>query len=301
MKTGFRLAGAALFVSAIFPCAIDTSPLFVPRHRPEKLNSAFVRGKLGILTPTLSEEYKLIAWRYLSGLPLSQQEQVAALSPPGVDGSSKAIEQWRKARESAGLPVIYFGTAKVSRIAPGNFYDNCLDSAFTTASETLADRMQRYPGKQAVASWVQAQDQVFKNCSGEMPVYPPDPDPGTSELERADRMYQIAAAHFHAEDFDDAEARFRAIAADARSPWRDTAAYMTGRVLLRDGTLTGRTGALESAVSAMAKITTGPLHDSAQGMIGYINSLQDPASVLKSLSIKLTLSKDETVLNPAMA
>ena len=72
-----RVLVAFLAVSAIFPCAIDTSPEFVPVHRPEKIDTAFVGGRLGIIPPTLSPVYQLIAWRYLAGMPLNAEEQRA--------------------------------------------------------------------------------------------------------------------------------------------------------------------------------------------------------------------------------
>lgn len=118
MNSGCRLLAAALMVASIFPCSIDTRPSFLPQHVPEKFDSAFVRGELGIIPSTLSERYKLIAWRYLAGLPLDQQEQEAILVRPTGDNSFEP-EAWGKVRQSAGLTNRFFNTGTASRLEPG--------------------------------------------------------------------------------------------------------------------------------------------------------------------------------------
>lgn len=59
--------------------------------------------------------------------------------------------------------------------------------------------------------WVSAQDQVFSNCGGKAHVIPASLNSGDAQL-RADRAYQIAAAHFYCQNFDEASAEFDAIA-----------------------------------------------------------------------------------------
>ena len=289
MNSGCRLLAAALMVASIFPCSIDTRPSFLPQHVPEKFDSAFVRGNLGIIPSTLSEKYKLIAWLYLAGLPLDKEEQDAVLAPSTVDASFQPIEDWRRACQGTSCSLLFPSTGKASRLTQGTFYINCLPDAFATAARTLNDRRQRYANTNLLAAWADAQGRVFENCNSQQPVYPEDPDRSLPPLARADRMYQIAAAHFYAEDLDGAESRFRAIAADATSPWRDTAAYMVARTLIREGSLLHKREALQQARVQLEKIASGPLHESAQGLIGYINTLDDPASELKSLAARLTV------------
>ncbi len=289
MNSAYRLAAAASIVFAIFPCAVDTSPSFRPIHLPEKFDTAFVRGKLGIIPATLDEKYKLIAWRYLAGLPLDKSEQEALLAQPTGDASFQATEQWRTARQLMGASNNFFNTGKASRLEPGAYYVNCLPDAFITAARTLNDRQRRYANKNLLTAWAAAQDQVFQNCTAEQPVYPADPDPGMTPLARADRMYQIAAAHFYAEDLDGAAQRFRAIAADNNSQWQDTAAYMVARALIREYSLLHKPDALAQARAQLQKVSTAPLRDSARGLIGYVDTLSDPAAEVKSLAGRLVV------------
>jgi len=289
MKAACRFIAASLAVAAVFPCSVDTSPLFFPWHVPEKFDSAFVRGQLGIVPPTLSPRYKLIAWRYIAGLPLDPQEQAAVLPPP--------------ATISSRLPTYSqstYSTGKASRAEQGAFYENCLPDAFSTAARTRADRQQSYANEALLAGWVKAQSQVFENCAGEKAVYPADPDPSSIPLVRADRQYQIAAAHFYAEDFEDAEQRFRLISTDDSSPWRETAAYMVVRTLIREDSLLHKQNALAEAKAQLQRIADGPFYDSAQGLIRYIDSLVDPASTLKLLAQRLAVLHSGTAFARAL-
>lgn len=285
MKSGYRLLAASLVISAIFPCAVDTSPEFIPQHVPEKPDTAFLRGALGIIPATLSDQYKLIAWRYLAGLPLTPGEQQAF--PPNrvnigsSDDAFDSARKWQQAR-NGGAGISFLNTDKASRIDKGGFYTNCMPDAFATAVKTLNDRRQQYPNAALLEAWETAQDRVFENCSGENPVYPSDPDPAMTPLARADRMYQIAAAHFYAEDLDGAGQRFHAIEADSNSPWHDTAAYMVARTLIREGSLLHNQSALEQAKAQLQKL-------GATGLVGYVDSLLDPLSTLKSVADKLTV------------
>src|SRR5579863_3744697 len=133
MNCGYRLLAAALAVTAIFPCSVDTTPSFRPLHVPEKFDSAFVRGNLGIIPSTLSDKYKLIAWRYLAGLPLDKEEQEAVLAPSTVDASFQPVEDWRRACQGTNCSLVFPSTEKASRLTQGTFYINCLPDAFVTA------------------------------------------------------------------------------------------------------------------------------------------------------------------------
>jgi TolA-binding protein len=292
MRSGYRLLAGSLIVFAVFPCAVDTSPRFLPGYTPEKLDKAFVQGQLGILVPTLSEKYKLIAWRYLAGLPLNSDEQAAVLVPPPTDDPYNefgAIRGWRTASQALGAAAAPFYGGKASRLDRGVYYINCLPDAFTTAAKTLADRRERYANVTLLTTWANAQGQVFENCMSEAPVYPPNPESGWPELARADRMYQIAAAHFYAEDLEGAEQRFRAIAADSNSPWRDTAAYMVARTLVREDSRLHKPDALAQARARLEKIPSGPFFHPAQVMLASVKTYADPAAGLKLLADKLSV------------
>ena len=290
MKLLYRVFAGSLAVWAVFPCAVDTSPAFIPQHVPEKFDAAFVRGELGIIPRTLSEKYKLIAWRYLAGLPLNAEEQQSLLprpNPPYIDRSSG----WPDARDPNHRMFVF--AYRSSNLDKSVFYENCLPDAFLTAAKTLNDRREQYGDAALFESWETAQDQVFENCSGAKPVYPAEADAAMPPLARADRMYQIAAAHFYAEDLDGAEQRFRAIAGDKNSPWHETAAYMVVRTLIREAALAHKQGALEEAKAESQKIKAGDL-------LELVNSMLDPAGALKSVAEKLAMPHPGTDISAAI-
>ncbi len=141
-------------------------------------------------------------------------------------------------------------------------------------------------------NWVSAQDRVFENCSGDKPTYP-DPLPGTaSSLQRADRDYQIAAAHFYAEDFATAEQRFRTIANDPTTPWRHVASYMVARTLLREASLQNNAAALPKAREQLMEISSdpsaAPLDESARRLLEHVDAVEHPETTLESLSARLS-------------
>ena len=156
----------------------------------------------------------------------------------GVPAEAAEPGHWRKARSKVpGLPKI--PKIEVYRRLPESYsyYLNCPGAAFRTAAETLEERIRAFGiESREVREWALAQDQVFENCASGPSIPEPAP-PDLPAVIRADRDYQIAAAHFYAGDFDQAKARFQAISADDRSPWRTWAPYLVARALTRQGTL----------------------------------------------------------------
>jgi hypothetical protein len=115
-----------------------------------------------------------------------------------------------------------------------------MDDSFLTAIRTLRDRAKRYGAQSGeLQDWIAAQDKVYLNCSWGEGSKPPDVVipaelPATAGAPaRADRAYQIAAAHFYAKNFDEAIHRFTNIAKDVNSPWHDLATYLVARTALR--------------------------------------------------------------------
>ena len=124
---------------------------------------------------------------------------------------------------------------------PGDSYQhflNCPDSAFQLALRALDSRVARSGERAApTVEWVRAQRMVFANCDSETPSIPAELPAAADPADRADRAYQIAAAAFYATRYDDAARLFRAIAADAQSPWRMYGRYLAARSLIRSATL----------------------------------------------------------------
>ena len=132
--------------------------------------------------------------------------------------------------------------------------------------------------------WVAAQDTVFSNCGGAMAAIPPALPADRPEWARADRAYQIAAANFYAERFEEAARLFRAIAADASSEWRPLAGYLAVRADLRRATLAPEADrpvlharAEQSMRELLARPDLGALRASAEGLAAFLRARVRPA------------------------
>jgi hypothetical protein len=285
----------------LFPCSFDMSPRFVVRTRPERPRKAFLAGRPGILTPSLEKRYKLIAWRYLSGLPLNSAEQKAFVpvkSGNRGNGATGLWEQWRAARNAVdgtdpADSSAFFTGFRQSRISPETWYENCLNDAIATATTTLVDRRARYAGSALLRDWVQAQDTVFSHCSQDATLWPPNPETSMPALAQADRRYQIAAAHFYGEDLDEAEKLFREISENPDSPWRAMGAYMMGRTLIRQYSLLEREESLVKAeqelVNALKEPAFSGMYPDMTTLLELTRSLLNPQTAIDRLTRLLSL------------
>jgi hypothetical protein len=150
------------------------------------------------------------------------------------------VKAWLDARQKvSGLGAAPKIEVFRNRDKPNEYesYLNCQNDAFETAAATLEARISRFGSDSAaLKQWVEAQDQVFANCSEGQSV-PSDLPDDADALLRADRQYQTAAANFYSGNFAAAKTLFDSIAADAKSPWRGTAPYLVARTLLRKASL----------------------------------------------------------------
>ncbi|HUE38080.1 MAG TPA: hypothetical protein VMR29_01160, partial [Candidatus Binatia bacterium] len=103
--------------------------------------------------------------------------------------------------------------------------------------------------------------------------------PDDPPLVRADRAYQIAAAHFYAHDLDTATAEFDAIAKDSSSPWHAIAPLVAARALVRHATLDAEENQviapdLERAAARVKALLDDPsardIHAAARRLDGFI-------------------------------
>ncbi len=140
---------------------------------------------------------------------------------------------------------------------------------------------------------------MFSNCSGEGLVLPEPAASSADPLIRADSAYQTAAAHFYATRYEEAEQRFRAIAADKSSPWGKYGRYLAARSSIRMATVTlddpaqaaRRLTAAETDLKAVLQdATAAGLHNSARGLLDYIAARLRPIDRLHALSRTLTAS-----------
>ncbi|MCU1274164.1 MAG: hypothetical protein JWO48_1595 [Bryobacterales bacterium] len=286
--------------------------VFTQWSRPEQASVGFARGRLGILQPAYARFYLVIAYRYLSGAGLNDAERIALF--PAAEPANEiatvapdAVQQWLTARshvpDAGTAPKI----AAFRQINVPNYFSeylNCGPDAFRNAAATLAERAKSPGATHAeLKTWVQAQDEVFMNCSGG-PVIPATLESGDVAA-RADRMYQIAAAHFYAGQFEPAEASFRQIASDASSPWREIAPYLVARTLIREATLgiKGQGVDKEKLLAAEKQLhiilndsSRTHLHGAASKLLEYVDARLRPADRMKELARALTKKDSQATI-----
>lgn len=280
----------ALAAATAVPCSWDTTPTFTFRIRPDDPIEDYIGGRIGIIQREYARSHLVVAYRWLSGNPLSHEERAGVYDLIGhrlkeipATGDS-AAKTWEL--ERAMIRGINAGSPPYATRAAGgySYITNCNDDAFLHATNVLRDRVTRYGAKSvAVMSWLEAQETVFSNCSdGE--AMPKPADASLPPLIRADRAYQIAAANFYAMKYDDARAQFLAIAADGGSPWRQRARLVAARALLRKSTVEIRdddsvnayshvTAPMEEAErdlrAILADPSMAPLHDAARQLLAF--------------------------------
>ncbi|HKV63535.1 MAG TPA: hypothetical protein VJO16_16640 [Candidatus Acidoferrum sp.] len=283
-------------------CGPDfTGPNLFAATGPDFPEADFAGGKLEILQRTYWHEPLYIAYRNLSGKPFTAAELKIFGSPSAeenADAGKSWVETWKETRakfvgrtpETQRLINSGYGIAKgVSRSDVYLQYYNCLDNAFEFAVRTLNKRVEQFGAQSPIVKdWIDAQDMVFENCSGGTAFPPgpgttfiPDPaNPADPELVRADRAYQIAAAHFYAGEFTEAQQGFEAIAKDSASPYHQLASYLVARVLIRRGTLDSGDEEYDSAalkeaetklLAILADKNLAEMHDSAQRLLGFVS------------------------------
>jgi hypothetical protein len=246
------LAVLLLTPADIFSCGpFFSEAVFVSTRRPAASINDYLAGHLGVVQPSYYDVYLAIAYRVLSGKPISAEEVAKAKMYWGYDQYVNKIDEeemkaWYAARAAAlgGRPPSgntepqpsSYDAYKQNEVTFTS-YMNCTPDAFQNAALTVKSRTQRFgAGTPVMHDWVEAQNAVFSNCT--QPETVPSAAPANADsLIKADRAYQIAAAHFYREQFDDARAEFLQIAKDHDSPWSMIAPYLAARSLIRQATI----------------------------------------------------------------
>src|SRR5579859_4587930 len=287
------------------PFSVET--IFSYSESPNVPLDKFVAGDLGVLRPTYSSDYLIIAYRHLMNLGLNAESRKAILSDSNSQSNgqfsemSPAVMAWMEARTHIhGLSKFQSSGqfTSISKEQPYEQFLNCPDNAFTNAARTLDDRIGKYGTENTeVKEWVAGQDVVFSNCNATGPgVLPNELKTGTAWL-KADRLYQTAAATFYGRNFDDAVKLFDAIAADHSSPWSGIAPYLAARAMIRKATLqAGKDQAFDKTAMADAetrlqKILADPaqskIHDDARRMLGFVRFRTHPAERVAELEAEI--------------
>jgi hypothetical protein len=282
-----------------FACGPDfTAPSFTATTGPDFSSDEYNGGKLDLLQHTYWHQPLYIAYRNLSGKPFTPAELKALAEPSFEETAAEKnwIESWEDARAKivGKMPDIRLYNSRYGIARPVNHsetylvYYNCLNSAFENAVQTLNKRVQQFGAQSPVVKdWITAQDQVFENCSG-APGFSPKPlpavipaaaHPADPDVIRADRAYQIAAAHFYAGEYNSAEAAFDAISKDPASPYQELAPYLVARTLIRKSTIDTGDDAYDPLALAQAETrlrtilndkNLQEIHAPAQRLLGFV-------------------------------
>ncbi len=300
-----------------------SGPTYINRHNPDLPLSRLREGHVGVIPAERGWHRAdlVVAWRALTNTPITASEyagwvaRVRATHPgaapleidPSVaveassdddGGYQPDVSDWYRAR--AGV-VGDRGPHIVNEwISRGAWTPNCLRDAFVSASAVLLARQREFGARSdVVRSWVDAQDAVFSNCGGAPGRTPLPLSPNAPESARRDRAWQIAAAHFYAARFEDAERAFRAIAADTASPWSQLARYLVVRTITRaaqrgretpDVAELGR--ALREAEALLADPSATVVREMTARYRAWLRAQHDPAGRGHELGVALA-SADE--------
>jgi len=284
-----------------------TEPIFVFKESPDLPFSDFTAGKIGIVRPSLGRKTLVIAYRYLNGGSFTgdeQQQLLQALKGTAPEEDSiEAVKAWVKARQELlgddqKLPQIYTEREKGGTY---DFFPNCTSNAFEVATATLKDRAASYGADSAsVKLWLETQDTVFENCSIGSHVPPALGNDSPTWL-RKDRAYQIAASYFYSLNFNEARNRFEQIAADNDSPWRDLAAYLIGRTLVRQASLaedpTKKREIYEQAETQLQLLIAagGKFANASQKLLGLVKYHSHPEGRVVELGQLLAAGSDDNL------
>lgn len=302
-QIAFALLVCVLMVASGETCGPDFAGLVFTRpHGPDSPIADFTQGKIGVPLAGWWRAYLVVAYRYLEGKPLSTTEGTSFTHFWGAEHSfgfydpvDQAIDQWENKR-ARYVPRRITGNLKAYRTDQFSAHLNCAASAFVTAVETLEDRARRFgPSSAELREWINAQDDVFSSCEGES-VYPPDLPSSANALLRADREYQVAAAHFYSTDYKDAITAFDKISKDAQSPWHSIAPYLAARALVRqsgtDDVKPGDAALLKQADQRLQAILRDPAqsqwHQAARKLANLIAFRLEPLQYQHRLAGEIT-------------
>ncbi len=287
-----RQAGALgiLLLLLAHPADLSSCGPFFPeavftRSKSPDNERAFFSGDLGILQPSYERRYLAMAYRLMSGVPLTSAQiaSVSDLDRFRRSDTEKALTEWLAARKQ--VPGTRDLTLDLYR--RGSYfmmYPSCGADAFLTAIRTLRELIQNAGAFSAeVRDWLDSQDKVFANC-GESSAMPDEAQPGSSERIRADRAYQIAAAEFYSGMFDEARAAFRKIGDDHASPWHMIAPYLIARTYLRQDNYAA---ARDQLKGILADPQEAGIHRQARSLLDYALARLDPSAQLLAFAKRL--------------
>ena len=228
----------AILLWGLAPAAWATGPLwpeirFFSRSGQDPQDDlAYFRGQLGILRATFTDNRLYAAYRIMLGRGFSdgQAGQLLARCCDAPDTPSDSVTSWDDLRTRVlGATPAKQNTSFRQRPEEMRFFDvSCFPNAYRNSAVTLRARIADHGANSPlVREWVIGQDAVLLNCEADSPV--PDELPNAPTWLKADRAYQIAAAHFYRLDYARAGQLFAEIGRDGSSPWQKVARYLVAR------------------------------------------------------------------------
>lgn len=225
--------------------------ILINGNHPDLPLKLFAGGNLGIVQPGWAKSYLVVAYRQLSGKPLSklEQESVVRLWHDRINGGSRFdSDLYHDPKDDfLALRCKAIGdnpknTPDVSWKMDSYVYENSIGgSAFNLAKDTLASILKKYPAKSPqVREWVKAQDGLFGIGTAKT-IVPAPLTTSTDPLLQEARIYQLAAGNFYAKKFDKAASLFQTLADKKSSSLSKIASYMvlrskSNQILRGDGT-----------------------------------------------------------------
>ncbi len=316
---------SSIFIQSVMACGPFTvDPLFsFTKHADYPLND-YAKGKVGNIPTSYGRMSLVLFYRQLHNLPLSTSEQkqyVQALSnrigthtPDGADETVKTMtpalsgqQQWENSRKK-----VLSGETKVATEKKDDdryfSFENCLDAAFETASNTLEARIKEHGIDSIIKEWLSGQDAVFSNCSTnrDLPVKLVGSEP---KWLQKDREYQIASALFYQNKYPEARSEFEKIAQDSDSAWQKTAKFVIARTFIREAGVIDvydandekkkerielYKKASEKLEAIAADSSLSEFHDSAKRLQNYVGFRIKPREQRRELAQKLVQKNENT-------
>ena len=319
------LAVLLLTPADIFSCGpFFSEAIFVSTKRPAPSIDDYLAGHLGVVQSSYYDVYLAIAYRVLSGKPISAEEIAKAkmywdYDQYVNDTDSNAMQAWYVARAAAlaekppsdkpdQMPTAFDNYRRDERSFSG--YLNCTADAFQNAALTVKGRAQRFGvGAPVMRDWVAAQNAVFSNCAKTQSL--PEAAPANADsLIKADRAYQTAAAHFYRGEFSDARAEFLEIAQDHASPWSTIAPYLAARTSIRQATVSApEDKPPDPKLLAQAEVElrailadkkASAIHPAAQRTLGFVEFRLQPEQRMHTLALQISGEQPATDLGQAL-
>lgn len=247
------------FIAMPIPPAKACAPelafaILINGNHPDLPLKLFAGGNIGIVQPGWAKSYLVVAYRQLSGKPLSKLEQdsIVKLWHQRIKGESRYDSEvfvdnkdaYLKLRAKA-IGANPKDNAEVYWKMDSYAYQNGVgESAFVFANETLNNLLKQYPPKsQQIRDWVKAQDDIF-GISGRkeaVPIIPAALPKNSAPLLLDARNYQIASANFYLKKFDQAASMFQSLSEKPNSFFQKVSSYMVLRsnanqILIGNGT-----------------------------------------------------------------